>query len=93
MNSAQSVSKEGRDYRRGEPSDIATLRWFPSPKDLHVLNPKRFLNAGFAGERNFNPAWGENKESTFSYEEVKINNFNVYSLSEFSYRKILSFVH
>ena len=38
-----SVSKEGRGYRRGEPSDIATLRWFPSPKDLHVLNPKRFL--------------------------------------------------
>ena len=23
-------------------------RWFPSPKDLHVLNPKRFLNASFA---------------------------------------------
>ena len=40
-----SVSKEGRGYRRGEPSDIATLRWFPSPKDLHVLNPKRFFNA------------------------------------------------
>ena len=37
----RSVSKEGRGYRRGEPSDIATLRWFPSPKDLHVLNPKR----------------------------------------------------
>ena len=23
-------------------------RWFPSPKDLHVLTPKRFLNASFA---------------------------------------------
>ena len=29
---------------------FATLRWFPSPKDLHVLNPKRFSNAGIAGE-------------------------------------------
>ena len=46
--SYESVSKEGRGHRRGEPSDIATLRWFPSPKDLHVLNPKRFLNASFA---------------------------------------------
>ena len=37
----ESVSKEGRGHRRGEPSDFATLRWFPSPKDLHVLNSKR----------------------------------------------------
>ena len=53
--SEASVSKEGRGYRRGEPSDIATLRWFPSPKDLHVLNPKRFLNASFACEKNLKP--------------------------------------
>ena len=51
----QSVSKEGRGYRRGEPSDIATLRWFPSPKDLHVLNPKRFLTAGYAGKKSLEP--------------------------------------
>jgi hypothetical protein len=39
------LAKEGRGHRREEPSDFATLRWFPSPKDLHVLPPKQFPNA------------------------------------------------
>ena len=36
-------AEEWGDYRRGKPSDIATLRWFPSPKNpLFSEQQKRF---------------------------------------------------
>ena len=37
------VQGEGRGYRRGKPSDVVTLRWFPSPKiSLFPEQQKRF---------------------------------------------------
>ena len=54
------------------------------PKDLHVLNPKRFLNTDFAGEISPDP--GD------SYCTLKPA-LTLHLLSEFSYRKILPQVH
>ena len=48
------LAEEWGGHRRGKPA-ACKEPVFPSPKDLHVLNPKRLLNAGYAGKRNFKP--------------------------------------